>query len=132
MTAHHDEVSRMLARLAARVRNQKGSVSLLTLDQEPELVSGWAPAPLSLGEALSPGVRSDAKLTELVAKAAEHCSLQQGRRFMVVLTDGRDAATGSEWQDAIAAAQTAGTPVRPAAQRSSSAQRCQPGSHRLR
>jgi hypothetical protein len=94
-----------LASLADRAGGGRGRVFVAT----PAGIGAWNAGPKPPGQ--GGGDRAGDTVASLVKDALQPFAGQRGRRFLIVLTDGRNEPTKDEWSDATGAAAAAGVPI---------------------
>jgi hypothetical protein len=112
MVEHLPMVSRQLGRVVVRTVGEGGQAFLATADATAQVVVDWGGSAAAIADRLArPGAAEQGDLPGLIRTSLERFQGRRGRKFLIVVTGGGQITTRAGWQDAIAAAETAGFPI---------------------
>jgi len=106
------EVKEQLSRFALRVVGGAGGLSLVLADPGPRVALDWGAGPADLADALDGAVGSAAgNVAGMVEVALAQVQERVGRAVVLVLADGRAAATRDEWRRAAVGVDASGAQI---------------------
>jgi VWFA-related protein len=112
MTEYLPELSRLLSRLVLRTLGDDGGLLLVTGDTETTVALDWGASPADMATALQrPGSATEIDIAEMVSTGVESFAQRRGRKFLIVVTDGGQKASPTDWKQTTAIVEAAGVPV---------------------